>query len=221
MQQQIEADLSGYLALLKNLQNNLCVVARAAELDSPEYNNLVQNYTNKSLKLIDSYISTIMYESGQQALELYPVGVGNIVYDLSRNIKLNFDKNLEVRKITNQPIMSNSSLLGNSLFLLSEFLLKITNKNLIIKASHGDREKINIQIYCQNLKMFKKTLNNFDQQLKFSHMPYAKYSDNNGLNLVIASKVINILGGSITPTSNSKFSGFLVGVPLSKQLSLV
>ncbi len=218
---QIKNDISSILPLLRELQNNLYMIARAAELNIESNDNLIQSHADKSLSLIDSYISTLMYESGQLALELNPVGLGNVIYDLSHNIKLNFDKNIEVQKTCNLPAMTNSTLLGNSLFLICEFLLKMSNKNLIIKSSINSSEKIIIQIYGQNFKRFKSIVNGYNNHQILSHMPYAKYSDSNGLGIIIASRVINILGGKLAAESNSKYSGFSIDLPISKQLSLV
>lgn len=216
----LSTNLFNSAALLRELQKELYEIARHAEFADANYFELIQQKSESCLRMIDSVLLVSQIESGQTKLDLAPVGLGSVMYEAAGELR-NFSGEmvcLENRSASS--VDTNKQLLGGLIYALVGFIRQSSRSQISLR-SYETKGKVRLGIFSKDFMITKTDYKKALQLIERSQMPLAQYSESSGAGLIVAGKIAQTLGTSLSAKSIGRFKGFSVELPKSPQLSLL
>lgn len=219
--------------LARELKNPLLFIARQAEFSAKQSDQSgflsIEQSAQEALQLIDSYLLSARSEYGQKQLDLEPINIGSILYDVAQNIsgvakKHNFE--VQVSAGYSHPVMADKQVAISALSCLSQIILTPNddNKARIIRLSSFQRSsgQVVAGVFATGSSGFtgvdiKKALNLQGN----SQLALKGGATVSGVQLALAGNLANAMGGQVTPLKRFRTKGLGLEFIKSEQLVLV
>ena len=208
------------ISLLRELKQELYVIARSAELGDNVSIEQIQLSAEQSIKIIDGLILADSIKNGQIQLQLQPIGIGSVMHEVSYDVRSSINKPVSLEILANKSVDTNLSLVKSLLFSLSIFTNSIEHSEIIFKSFESKPDKVNIGIFSKRLQITQSDLDNGMKRIDKSDMPIPKYSSSAGASLLVAKKISDILDTNLSVKKHRNTRGFTVELPVTKQLGL-
>ena len=213
--------ISTCLALMRELQESLYLIARQAELSAGDSLRLVQHQAEQSMRLIDSYLLSSQAEVGQTKLNFAPYGVGSIMHESAYALRSDVGCDVAVSVGVNRPVMTHGELLKNLLSSTGNFIADIVQGEVVFRSFSAKNGDVGVGVFAENFDLTPTDLREAIESSGFSRMPMARHSLKSGVMLMMAESISRALGGSLTVKRMGKFRGIVTILPPSEQLALV
>lgn len=213
--------VDGCLALMRELQESLYLVARQAELGGADSLGLVQRQAEQSLKLINSYLLSSQSEIGQTKLNFAPLGVGSIMHESAYSLRSDAGCAVSVVVGVNQPVMTHGELLKNLLSSTGSFIADVVQGEVVFRSFVTRKGDIGVGVFAQNFDLTPTDLRGAITNSGTSRMPMSRHSQKSGVMIMMAESIARALGGSLTVKRMGSFRGIVTMLPRSEQLTLI
>ncbi len=218
-------------SLVNELKNPLILIARQAESEKSgpskaEFES-IQKTAEKSLQLIDSYLLMAQAEYGQRTLELEPVGVGSIIYEVAKDLApyakaKDIDFAVDVK---DAHVVANRQGLKAVIMCLCELFIEQNNSNptkrrqVKIETKRA-QENVNVSVLSSELEITNKDIELARQLQGNSHLASGKMPGS-GVRLAIADVITSSFGSHLQVRQTNGLKGLNFKLAGSKQLQLV
>lgn len=220
-------------SLVRELKGPLVLIARRAELEKSggKLNDAlqsIQDTADKTLQLIDSYLLTTQSEYGQHSLQLEPMGIGSIVYELAQDLRSYAkDKKIDLMvDVKDGDVMGNREGLKAVILCLSELAMvqnsdqrNVRRKKILIQTKK-EKETVSVSILSNQMDISNKDIDLARQMQGNAHLAGGRVLDS-GIRLAIADILTGALGSSLQTRQSNGLKGLNFELVRSKQLQLV
>lgn len=219
-------------SLARELKGPLILIARRAELEKSERSTSealqsIQDTADKTLKLIDSYLLVAQSEYGQHSLQLEPIGIGSVIYEVAKDLypyakEKKIDLSMDVK---DGDVMGNREGLKAVLLCLSELAMAQTgddssHRRKVIIQTRRDKEAVSVSVLSNQFEIGGKDIKIARQIQGGAHLADSRLMDS-GIRLAIADILTGALGGSLHTKNFNGLKGLNFELPRSKQLRLI
>lgn len=217
---------SALRALVYELKNPLITIARHAELDDEASRKSIQRTAEQALRLIDSYL-LMASEYGQTRLELSPVALGSVLYDVAQDLrdeaKLH-QKEVLIHDRTHEPVMTNRPALVSILTMFATVVLGSSpsgsTDGVLLRGYKTRSGALGVGVFSNN-KLSQADVEVALQLQGKAHMPLARIHHGTHVSLAIADNLCRALGGAMVVKHMGALSGLATELPRSEQLELL
>jgi hypothetical protein len=181
--------------------------------------------SRKALRTIDNMMLYKRLDRDQTALDLVPVHIGSALTQVAHDLKpLALEHGCETEVFIQSGIESvsaHSGALRSSIECLWQAVISMTQQPSAM-TWHISRSKAGVQMTLTNssIDLSQVTLKKDNQTIGISSQPYKGISGS-ATDLVIAAKLLDILGGTLRKTKKHGVYGFTVTLPISEQLAFI
>lgn len=221
-------------ALIRELKNPLLLVARSSELAAKDGSAVdfaeIEKTAEQALQLIDNYLLSAQSEYGQKQLQLEPISLGSIFYDVANEINaLAKANNYELQVDTGHakaPVMVDPQAARTALGSLSQIMM-IPNpdkraKILRLTAFKKSTSEVVAGVLVPGSEGFTESELAAAARLQGSTVTVlGKGSVSSGIHLAIAQSLAEAMGGQVLPVKRLRMKGLGMQLIKSEQLALV
>ncbi|MDE5419027.1 response regulator [Labilibaculum sp. DW002] len=216
MSHELRTPLNSIMALSRTL-----IMQAKDKLNEEEnsYLEIVERNGTNLLQLINDILDLSKIEAGK--MDVYPrqIQLKPILKLLQENIQpLAIQKGIELEINCNNTFPgfdSDEVRLSQILTNLIGNAVKFTEKGKVIVSAFHDEEKITIEVQDSGIGISKKNLETIFDEFRQIDGSSSRQYEGTGLGLAIVNKLINILGGKISVTSEiNKGSCFTITIPI-------
>ena len=214
-------------ALAFELKNPLINIARLAELNDEDTSSQMQQIAEQALTLIDGYLLNAQTEYGQTMLELEPVSLGSVLYDVSNRLRpqaRQHNTSLVLEDRSHELVMTHRSALTSVLSVFGSTLIgygeAAEHREIFMRGYKTRAGKIGIGLFS-DIKMTQDDLRSALELQGKAHMPLSRVNGNLHVSLSIAEGLCKAIGGAITVKHMGRLSGLATELPRSEQLAFV
>jgi len=181
--------------------------------------------SKKALRTIDNMMLYKRLDSAQTALDLGPVHIGSTLTRVAHDLQpLALEHGCETEVFIQSGIESvsaHSGALKSSIECLWQAVISMTQKPSAM-TWYVSRSKGGVQITLTNssIDLSHVSLKRDNPAIGVSSQPYKGVSGS-ATDLVIAAKLLDILGGTLRKTKKHGINGFTVTLPISEQLAFI
>ena len=236
-----EAESSEYQALLKavadELKLPLIYIARQAELarltNIPKDRALaeVEQSAGAALEFVDSYLLGLQLAESQQTLELEPVSVASVVYDVAerleplahqRKVRLNLELGSPLG-----PVMAHRAGLGAALLNMGASVIEAQTVSandkppIVTIAAYRDRSGVVAGLYAPGLQVSATELRAARQLQGIARQPLKRFSAGPSAGIFVAQNILEAMAGRLRAARYHKQAGLAAVLIPSQQLRLV
>ncbi len=215
------SNLTGSMALLRELQHALYEIARQAELASPESLSKVQARAEQSLRLLDSCIISNQVEIGQLQLSFSPYGLGSIMHEASYELRELIGSAVDIHVGAHHPVMTNAELLKNLLYSAGTFIHDSVKKPVVLRSFLTKSGGVGVGVFAKDFTITPADLRRLLTGSESMYMPMSEHSQRSGVMLLLADALAQTLGSELEVKKLGKHKGFAAILPKSQQLSFV
>jgi len=220
-------------ALIRELKNPLLLVARSSELAAKDSRAVdfaeIEKTAEQALQLIDNYLLSAQSEYGQKQLQLEPVSLGSIFYDVANEINAlakanNYELQVDTRHTA--PVMVDPQAARTALGSLSQIMM-IPNsdkraKILRFTAFKKSTSEVVAGVLVPGSEGFTEAELAAADRLQGSTITVlGKGSVSSGIHLAIAQSLAEAMGGQVLPVKRLRMKGLGMQLIKSEQLALV
>jgi hypothetical protein len=209
------------------LKNPLINIARLAELNDADSYDDIQHTAEQSLQLIDSYLLNAQTEYGQTMLDLEPVSIGSVLYDVSSRLGIPAkykNASLVLDDRTNELVMTHRPALTSALYVFGKTIMGFNDSNLhqeiTLRGYKTRRGRLGIGLFSKS-PISKTDLTDALKLQGTAHMPMSRISSESHVSLAIADGLCRAIGGKMTVKHMGGLSGLATELPPSEQLAFV
>lgn len=232
----LETDNSQTLLLrsiAEQLKMPLMYIARQAELAQKCANDPIQNFkfmqthADMALQLVDSYLLSLDLKARQMSLELEPVPLSAVLYDVAHELTpLAKQRNTDIElvlagkygQVMAHPDGLRAALYGLG-FVLSEVVHPKKFRNTLRIAAHRTRGGIVAGVYMDDIGELLRT-NKFEQTT-FVWQPFTNLTASSGAGIFIAETIFSAMQSRLRAGRFQKQQGLAATLQPSRQLELV
>lgn len=217
---------SALRALVYELKNPLITIARQAELDDEVSRQSIQRTAEQALRLIDSYL-LMASEHGQMRLELSPMALGSVLYDVAQDLRDDaklHQKEVLIHDRTHEPVMTNRPALVSILTMFAAVILGSSTSDkpdsVLLRGYKTRGGALGVGVFSNN-KLSQADIEVALQLQGKAHMPLARIHHGAHVSLAIADSLCRALGGAMVVKHMGALSGLATELPRSEQLELL
>lgn len=217
---------NGLVALTRELQSSLYLIARHAELNASDSIDIISKAAEGALALIDSYQLAAQVERGQLRLDLMPVAVGSILHDSKYELLriLPIEQPVLISANAHLPVMTHPQTLRAMLVASAMSLSQIAqsvNKPIQFRSYTTTKGEPSVGVFVEGAKLTISDLRRALEDQSEMRMKLPKHTSRSGVALSIADTLCSTVGGKLTVRSIGSFSGLATTLPKSEQMALV
>lgn len=220
-------------ALIRELKNPLLLVARSSELAAKDSTVVdfaeLEQSAEQALRLIDHYLLSAQSEYGQKQLQLEPVSLGSIFYDVANDINTlaqanNYELQVDTRHTA--PVMVDPYAARAALSSLSQIMMTPNpdkkTKVLRLSAFKKSAGEVVAGVLVPGVEGFTESELKAARNLQGnSATVLGKGSASSGIHLAIAGSLAEAMGGQVLPIKRLRMKGLGMQLIKSEQLALV